>query len=348
LLKGLSQEEGISCDVIVMSDEIHYTYLNDFDVTIHKLIRKSQRDVSMFYLLYRLLSELKPDILHSWGAMCSVYVMPFVLMKRIVFVNGFLRSAPPNWSWKQKNWLRCKISFPFSDVIVSNSNAGLKVHKVSPDKACCIYNGFDFERVSSLEDEHSIKTKLGIQTKYIIGMVASFTDKKDFESFILCGLSILKSRADVTFISVGDGENRAFCESLIPVKDKGNFVFTGKVLDTESIIRVFDVGVLLSNISLHGEGISNSIMEYMALGKPVVASDSGGNIELVQHDITGFIVPDNATEKVAPLLNKLLDDRSLSHLFGNSGLKRIKSEFQFSSLVNRYMSMYTTVLSNRK
>jgi glycosyltransferase involved in cell wall biosynthesis len=344
LLKGLSKEKKISCHVIVMSHDIHYTYLNDFGVTIHKLIRTSQHDVSIFYHLYRLLSKIKPDILHSWGSMCSVYAMPFILMKRIVFVNGFLRSAPPNWSWKHKDWLRCKISFPFSDVIVSNSNAGLKVYKVPPDKALCIYNGFDFDRVTSLEDENSIRSRFGIQTKYVIGMVASFSDKKDFESFIHCGLSILKNRTDVTFIAVGDGENRSFCENLIPEKYKGNFVFTGKVLDTESIIRVFDIGVLLSNISLHGEGISNSIMEYMALGKPVIASDSGGNTELVQNNITGFIVPDNDPEKIVPLFNKLIDDDPLSHLYGNSGLERIKAEFQFSVLVKRYKSMYSEIM----
>ncbi len=345
LLKGLSKEKGISCDLIVMSDDIHYTYLNELGITVHKLIRKSKHDISCFFRLYQLVSSINPDILHSWGSMCSVYAMPYILVKPVLFVNGYLRSAPPNWNWRHQDWLRSKISFPISDVIVANSNAGLKVYKVPVDKGCCIYNGFDFDRVSSLENEPETRNRLGIQTKYVIGMVASFSDKKDFKAFILCGLSVLDSRKDVTFVSVGDGENRSVCEDLIPEKYKRNFVFTGKVLDTESIIRVFDVGVLLSNISLHGEGISNSIMEYMALGKPVVASDSGGNTELVKHDVTGFIVSGNSIEKVVPLLNKLLDDESLAYSYGNSGLKRIRTEFSFSSLVNRYKSMYSEILA---
>ncbi|MFT6834995.1 MAG: hypothetical protein ACJA0H_001029, partial [Francisellaceae bacterium] len=155
LLKGLSKEKGISCDLIIMSDDIHYTYLNEFDITIHKVIRKSKHDMSCFFRVYQLINSINPDVLHSWGSMCSIYVLPYVIVKPVFFVNGFLRSAPPNWSWWHEDWLRSKISFPISDVIVSNSNAGLKVYKVPADKGYCIYNGFDFDRVSSLENELS-------------------------------------------------------------------------------------------------------------------------------------------------------------------------------------------------
>ena len=71
------------------------------------------------------------------------------------------------------------------------------------------------------------------------------------------------------------------------------------------MVNVFDIGVLAT----HGEGISNSIMEYMALGKPVVASEGGGTCELVQDGITGFLVPRRDPQALAARISQLLDDQ---------------------------------------
>ena len=348
LLKGLSKDETITCDLIIMSNDVHYTYLNELGITVHKVIRKSQNDVSVFFRLYRLLTTINPDILHSWGSMCSVYSLPVVILKRICFVNGFLRNAPPTLNWKNKDWIRCKMSFPVSDVIISNSFAGLRAYSVPTEEACCIYNGFDFNRIESLEDPSEVRARLGVNTKYIVGMVASFSNKKDYLSFVSSALNILSNRQDVTFIAVGDGVKRNECEEIIPPDLKRHFIFTGKILDTESIINIFDIGVLLSNIQVHGEGISNAIMEYMALGKPVIASDSGGNKEIVKNGETGFITFDNGINDVSEKINKLLNDKTLSSSLGKAGFKRLKLEFDFSALVGNYMNMYTNVLSKRK
>ena len=83
------------------------------------------------------------------------------------------------------------------------------------------------------------------------------------------------------------GENLKSFESMIPIEFKDKIIFTGKQKHVESIINIFDIGVLCS---CYGEGISNTIMEYMALGKPVIATDCGGNKEIVVHNVTGFLI----------------------------------------------------------
>ena len=340
LLKGLSEKNNISCELIVMSEDIHYSYLNDYNIKIHFLLRNSKNDITIFFKLYKLIKSIRPDILHSWGSMCSVYCLPFILLSKVPFINGFLRNAPPKWNWRNKDWIRCLITFPFSDAIIANSNTALEIYNVPPAKGYCIHNGFDFSRINNIPCPISMREKLGIDKKHIVGMVASFTDKKDFSSFIICALEILKVREDVTFIAVGDGENRIQCENMIPESYKEHFIFTGKVLDSEAIINIFDIGLLLSNMKLHGEGISNSIMEYMALQKPVIASNSGGNKELVVHEKTGYIVPNNSVENLVPRIIYLLDNPNFSSQMGAAGLSRIKADFNFSSLINRYMEIY--------
>ncbi len=77
LLKGLSQVEGIECELIVMPETTHYTDLYKLDIPVHRLVRTSTKDPSIFLRLYTLLKKIRPDILHSWSSMCcSKWVGP--------------------------------------------------------------------------------------------------------------------------------------------------------------------------------------------------------------------------------------------------------------------------------
>lgn len=106
LLKGLAKEPGVECELITMSENIHYDYVKDLGIKIHYLVRSSPRDLMVFTRLYRLLKEIRPDILHSWNSMCSIYALPAVKLLNIKFVNGFLRDAPPHLSWRNRECRR--------------------------------------------------------------------------------------------------------------------------------------------------------------------------------------------------------------------------------------------------
>ena len=150
----------------------------------------------------------------------------------------------------------------------------------------------------------SIREKFNIHSDKIVGMVARFHKRKDYHSFIAAAVDILKERSDVTFVTVGDGETLDVCKSAVPDAYKDNIRFLGRQEDIESIVNVFDVGVLVSR----GEGISNSIMEYMALGKPVIASRHGGNHEIIEDGKSGFIVELGNHKELSEKINALLDN----------------------------------------
>ena len=106
---------------------------------------------------------------------------------------------------------------------------------------------------------------------------------------------ILNNRKDVTFLVIGNGINLEKCRMKARGHEKIKFL--GFQNDIESIVNVFNAGVLLTNQDVHGEGISNSIMEYMALGKPVIATDGGGTKELIVDGKTGFLVQPKSPDK---------------------------------------------------
>lgn len=346
LLKGLGTFKGIESELIVMSDNIHYIYLDDLKIPVHKLLRRSKKDPRIFFKLYKLLKKIQPEILHSWGSMCSIYALPAVKILGIKFVNGFLRNAPPKLSMGNENWLRSKLTFPFSDAIVANSKAGLKAYEAPPKKSYYIYNGFDFNRTRNLAGPEVIKKKYQITTEKVVGMVASFTDKKDYHTYIDAAQFVLTKRNDITFIAIGDGENLETIKKRVPDKFKDYIKFPGKLNDIESLVQLMTIGVLISSYT--GEGISNSIMEYMALGKPVLATDCAGNRELVIDGATGYLVQSGDVTELSKLMLYLLDNPELANKFGEAGAKRLKNMFNLERMTEDYHALYRQLITIKK
>lgn len=344
LLKGLAQVDEVECELIVMSEQTHYTALYSLDIPVHRLVRKSQHDPGIFWRLHRLLKKIQPDILHSWSSMCSVYALPSVKLLNIRFVNAFLRNAPPHLDIRDKDWRRAKLTFPFSNAIVANSLAGLRAYKAPAKKSFCIHNGFDFCRIERLEKPAVIRACYGITTPYAIGMVATFSGNKDFFTFVDAAQNILKFRRDVTFLAVGDGPNRKLCQNLVQEGNRSLILFPGKIKDVESLVQVFDIGVLCSP---KGEGISNTLMEYMALGKPVIATDCGGNGELVVEGQTGYLVNNKDVTELEKRISFLVDHIDRARALGLAGKQRISADFSLQAMTDAYLQLYTTLLKGK-
>lgn len=156
LLTFLSTRKDVTCEIINMSDDVHYTYVDDLNIKTYQVIRKQKKDLSVFFKFYNLFKETKPDVIHSWNSMCSVYAIPAARLLGIKFINGYLRDAPPRFNIKKQEWIRDRLTFPLSDKILSNSFAGLKAYNVPTRKGTCIYNGFNFDRINNLADKKSI------------------------------------------------------------------------------------------------------------------------------------------------------------------------------------------------
>jgi glycosyltransferase involved in cell wall biosynthesis len=336
LIKGLSRRKDVTIHLAILSHDIHYLYVRDLNVPVHHVERNIRKDPRIFAKLYKICMDCKPDIIHTWDSMSSVYAMFIAKVFNSTFVNGMIQNAPASLSFWDKRWLRSRVTFPFSDVVLSNSRAGLRAYAAPTHKSQYIHNGFDFSRIINMEDEDTIRRKFRINTQKIVGMVARFDIKKDYETFILSAIRILQKRRDVTFLTVGDGNTLDKSKKMVTQQLQDKIVFLGKQDNVESIINIFDVGVLAT----YTEGISNSIMEYMALAKPVIATNGGGTDEIVVNNKTGFLVEPNNVINMAEKIEFLLDNEEMAKTMGSAGKERLLRNFGIEEMIDRQMELY--------
>ena len=336
LMKGLKATPGISFGLVIMSNDIHYREIFELGIPVHQVIRKTKKDLSVFSKFMKLCREFKPDIVHCWDSMTAVYLVPVCRILGIRLVNGMIVDAPAKQNFRNKVWLRAKLTFPFSSRVIGNSKAGLKAYGAPAKRSVCIYNGFNFNRADSLQDGIAMKKKLGIGPEYVIGMVASFSIFKDYPTFFGAAEKLLVKFPGITFLAIGDDTDSPEAISLVSEMNRKNFRFLGRSSGIESLVNIMDICVL----STYTEGISNAILEYMAMGKPVIATDGGGTSEIVEDGRTGYLVRTSDPVQLAEKMEILINDPVLRSRMGEAGKQRVREIFSIDSMMNGFISEY--------
>jgi len=336
LIKVLRLRQDIQTEITVMSEDLHYKELLDLGIKINYIIRKTKKDIYVFFKFYDLCKSYKPDIVHCWDGMTAIYSIPACKLLNIRLINGLVMDSPEHLNFFNKKRWRAKLTFPFSDMILGNSKAGLITYKSPKSKSRCIYNGFNFERIADVVAKDVFRNQLEVKTKYVIGMVASFSEKKDYKTFFLAAQLLLKCRKDITFWAIGSDTDSPSSKSLIKEEFSQYFSLLGLRINVETYINAMDICIL----STFNEGISNSILEYMALGKPVIATDGGGTREIVENGETGFLIGSSRPEELSGKMNLLLDNAELREKMGIAGKQRIQKYFSIAKMESEFVSAY--------
>ncbi len=337
LLKGLHKKGGFECHVALMYDEEElYDDLKIIRPTFHHFGVRKKKSLSTFRELHAIVQKVKPDLIHSWGTMPSIFAIPSAKLTGTKLINGNITGAPEKLSLFSGGHIWDRITFLFSDMILGNSMAGIKAYRPPKHKTRCIYNGFDLNRLKDLGDPERLRKSLGIDTKFVIGMVARFWDAKDHDTYFRAAFKILEQRQDVTFLAVGDGHTMVHFQNMIPEKFQHLILFTGNRHDVDAIVNLFDIGVLAT----YTEGVSNAIIEYMVARKPVVATDGGGTAELLIDGTTGYLVPKINPDALARKISWLLSNPSEAKAMGEAGHERIKNHFSLERMTRDYIELY--------
>jgi len=342
LLKGIKDNPQFDIHIVSLRKEIVYPEFYKLNYSYYLIEKDGKLDPIIFIKFYKICKEIKPDIVHCWSSMNAAYSLFAKILLKFKLINSQITDAPPKINWLSQFGIQTKLNFHFSDLILSNSFAGLKSYNAPKEKSSVIYNGFDFNRIRNLTNKNKIRNRFNITTKYIIGMVSSFSEKKDYYSYIKAAILILGRRSDISFLCIGSGDDKPYKE-LVSKKIKGNIKFLGRQEKVESIMNACDIGVLMSNPATHGEGISNAIMEFMALCKPVIASESGGNGELIKNNETGYIIPSKKYKILEEKITFILDNTEIIHDFGKKGLEIIKNEFGMNRMVKDFQKAYKKI-----
>ena len=333
LIKGLKKYPDIEMELVLTREDIHYTDIFNTGVKIHYTIRKGlKKDPRLFWKFCRLARKFKPDIIHVWGNMVAIYAIPAKVLLRTPMINNQITEVPLKFP---KGILNHKLTFRFSDLIISNSYEGLKVFKTPVEKSVCIHNGFNFSRIEELESQRNVKKRYNISTKFTVGMFAKFSPYKDYYSFFEAAKKVISQCDNVTFIAVGGGDSADY-EKSIPEGLRKKIIFLGEQKNVEAIMNICDIGVLAS----FTEGISNSIIELMALSKPVIATGVGGTKEIIENNNNGFLLSAKAPLKLAETIINLLKDDNLREVISVNAKNTIVDKFEISTMVKFYNQEY--------
>jgi glycosyltransferase involved in cell wall biosynthesis len=345
LIKGLLSTGGYEITLVYFTPGIGYPYLLDMPIRLLELKRTTKKDLSIFSKLYRLIRNFKPDVIHSWGSMSSIYVLPSVLLyRRAKFINGIIADAPENLTIKNEDYLRGRLTFPFSDAIVSNTHAGIRSYKAQSKKSHCIYNGMDPARFINLKSKQSVLDSIGLKAdEFIVGMIAVFEDRKDYETIIKAAAKLQEQKHKIKILLIGDGMLKKSMEELADSLKVKNVLFLGHKPDVENYIQLLNAGVLTTNHPVHCEGISNSLIECMALGKPIIGTAGGGTNELINDGYNGYLIPPKNPELLAERILYLFNHQAISEEMGRNGLKMAMEKFTLDRMTKDFINVYNAV-----
>ncbi len=276
------------------------------------------------------LREQQPDIIHTFGCFADIAGSALSKIYNISLINGSIRAARPKLNFRDRI---SRLTFSSAKAIVANSRAGLRSFDIE-GKGIVIHNGVDLMRFENVKPT-------SIDGSPVLCMIGNFTDKKDQAALIKCMPVLIDQYKNIKLVLVGKGKNAASCKELSLALGCGDkILFLENCDNPEPYIAASDLCFLLTNIKIHGEGISNAIIEYMALGKPVIASDCGGNDEIIDDGKTGFLVPQNDSSRVIELIKQLLADKDLSNEIGRKGRFKISQSFTIEKMVSAYVKLY--------
>jgi glycosyltransferase involved in cell wall biosynthesis len=348
LIKELRRNDKAEVALALMSRDMSYPEILTLGFGVHYLIRRTRWDPGIILKFHKLCADVHPDIVHTWDPMTTMLAGPATKFRRIPLVAGMITNAKNYQSLTLQARAQFWLGGKMADVIVANSLAGLKAYHPPEKKSVCIYNGFDLCRLNRIPSPAAAREYLGIKTPHVVGMAGEFADRKDFDTYILAAQEVLQTRNDVTFLAIGGGKNEERCKALVEEKYRAMIRFLGWRSDVDSILSILDLSVLATNADVHGEGISNSILESMALGKPVIATESGGTGEIIVHGVTGFIVANKNPEKLAGRIEELLDDPARMKEMGEKSHQRVRDLFTIEKMTEQYVALYHALLEGKR
>jgi glycosyltransferase involved in cell wall biosynthesis len=222
------------------------------------------------------------------------------------------------------------ISAATRDALVNYEN--FPRHKIQ-----VIYNGIDDTRFTGPR-EHGKNALLNIDgDAHLLGTVARLDSIKNQQMMIKTLKRVHEFHPNTHLVIVGDGPERVNLENLVKDLGLSSFViFTGFRQETHLFYQVMDLFLLTS----FSEGTAMTLLEAMASRVPCLATNVGGNPEIVEHGKTGYLVPNDDVGALSKKIISLLDDKPLMEKLGKNGQDRFKNRFSVKKMVETYQELY--------
>ena len=289
------------------------------------------------------IKENKIEIVHTHDFYTNIFGMTAA---RLAKVPARIASKRETFSKTKKQFFLENQAFRFTHKIAANAakvKDFLTANGVQAEKIEVIHNGLDLEKFALAENLEcvEIKKKFGLpadEKLKFISIVANLrSDVKNHPMFLRAARKVKDRFPHAGFLIAGEGDLTVELKELANQLNIGaETFFLGRCADVPALLRVSDICVLSSK----SEGFSNSILEYMAAGKPVVATDVGGAAEAVIENETGFLVESDDVEKMAERLIELLENPGTAEKFGRKARQIVEEKFSLAAQTEKTKRLY--------
>ena len=227
-----------------------------------------------------------------------------------------------------------------ADLTLTNSESGkqalVEKERLHPEKIAVLENGVDLERFPHSEPPNLQGDVLRI------GMVANLRPVKNIDGLIRAAALLKATHPQLQYEVAGEGEQRAELEQMIRERGLSEaFHLIGSVSNVPEFLARQQIAVLCS----HSEGMSNALLEYMAAGRAIIATDVGANGRLIEHRRHGLIVPPKDDGALADAIVYLLAHPEEAKSMAEAARQRVESEYARDTMVRRFEAFYRELVS---
>jgi len=289
----------------------------------------------------RLLRRERPDVVHIHNFLSQVYGAVAARLAGVPVVV----TTKHGWDWPSLMGSRAAagLVWRLADVVVAVSRdlreAFVRAYGYPPGKARWILNGIDTERFRPLEgDRDAARMRvLGVTGRPVLGTVCRLVEEKGIGTLLEAFFGLRKEQPEARLVVVGDGADREkFERQAGRLGIAGRVHFLGMRHDVANIYPLLDLFVLPS----YTEGISLTLLEAASCGLPVVATEVGGNPEIVLHGRTGLLVPARDAAALAEAIRQVCADPEAARSMGRAGRERVVREFSLDRMADDYLRLY--------
>jgi len=295
------------------------------------------------------LKAARINVLHTHDFYTNVFGMTAGALARLPVRVASMRETAGMRTSTQKRVQR--VAYSLAHHVVANSQAVRQVliaDGVPAEKVSVIYNGLDLKRLAPQTFSRAeTLALLGLDSetdppRRFISIVANMRHEvKDHRMFLRAARRVVEVVPDAAFLLAGEGElTDSLRELAAELGIHERTYFLGRCERVAELLSVSEICVLSSK----AEGFSNSILEYMAAGRPVVATNVGGAAELIREGETGYLVPAGDDEMMAARLIDLLRDPNRSRMMGEAGKRIVEEQFSCEAQLSRTEDLYERLL----
>lgn len=315
------------------------------------LNRKKAFDLRALKTLCTHIKTLQPALVHTWLYIANLYGsvatrlsvdVPLIVSQRGLGIDP-QHNTFKIWQMRMFNRLIAKLS----DRLLVNANAVTEpMYEVGyrPEKTQIIYNGLNLDIHITPQQQNDLREELNIQPdETILAAIARIDPKKDLETMLRAFAIVHKQNSKTRLLIAGGGfpKYQKKLEKLAEALDiQNNVMFLGFRNDPQVILSICDIS-LLSSLT---EGLPNAILESMALGKPVVATEVGGIPELITDGEHGYLVPKGDYEQFACSILNINPERAQE--MGLAGKEKAHQQFGQQAMVEHTTAVYDDLLDH--